>query len=179
MGILVYLFNRLSTSCFQHLQLQATYTTLIVLPVSSHPTLTHQATKNPPAPETPSQIPSGYNLLTRSPSLQPSHPPLTKPSLRIPSLKAPRELLSPKRNLIPEQNLCRRALPSPVPARGDHKRARGVEVQLRDDACAVAGDDEERGGGGVLLAVCAEGGGGGVVEVVLAEDVVRGAGGGR
>jgi hypothetical protein len=102
-------------------------------------------------------------------------PSVTKTSDPIPSLRAPRELLSPKRNLIPEQDLCRRALPPPVPACGDHERARGVEVQLRDDACAVARDDEEGCGGGVLLAVCAEGGGGGVVEVVLAEDVVGGA----
>lgn len=161
----------------------ATYTTLPVRPVFSQSTLTHQAKESPAAPKTPSQIPSGYNLLARPPTHPPRHLPTpvrnrNEPSHLIPPLYTPRELLSPKSNLVPEQDLGRRALPPPVSARGDHERARGVEVQLRDDACAVAGDDEERCGGGVLLAVCAEGGGGGVVEVVLAEDVVGGAGGG-
>ena len=46
MSILVYFFSQPLTSDFQHLQWQATHTTLIVLPVFSHPALIHQATKN-------------------------------------------------------------------------------------------------------------------------------------
>lgn len=45
MSIFVYFFSQLPTYDFQHLQLQATHMTLIVLPVFSHPALTHQATK--------------------------------------------------------------------------------------------------------------------------------------
>lgn len=57
--------------------------------------------------------------------------------------------LRAKRNLIAQEDLGGGALPAAVAAGADHEGAGGVEVELGDDAGAVAGDDEEGGCGGV------------------------------
>ena len=84
--------------------------------------------------------------------------------------------LSPVAYLVPQQYFCRGALPASIPAGAYHKGACGIEVELADNAGAMAGDDEE----GCCCCVCGSGGPGcargGVGEVVLAEDVVGCAG---
>lgn len=75
--------------------------------------------------------------------------------------------LSGNTNFIAQQDLCGCALPAPTATGRNHKRARGVEIELRNDACAMAGDNEKRGcsrtgfGAGIL-----------VREIVESKDVV-------
>lgn len=66
-------------------------------------------------------------------------PKQTHKALFVPSpFPSPSE---PNPNLIPQQHLRGRALPAAVPARGNHKVTRGIEIELGDDAGAVAGYD--------------------------------------
>jgi len=55
----------------------------------------------------------------------------------------PEVVLGSNANLIAKHHFCRSSFPPSVPARRDHKVARGIEVELRNDTCSMAGNDEE------------------------------------
>lgn len=52
-------------------------------------------------------------------------------------------LLRRDANFIAQHDLSRRTLPAPVSARRNHKVANGVEIELGNEACAMAGHNEK------------------------------------
>ena len=74
-------------------------------------------------------------------------------------------------NLIAEHDFCRGTLPTAVATCRDHKGARRVEIELRNDAGAVAGHNEKGSGRGTRLGTARVV----VREIIQTEDVVGGA----